>query len=643
MASIPLRSGYAYRRWKQGIDVELPKKANSRKTTDLRTIVLFEADANFGNKSVAKKVAERIEAYGGFAPEQYGSRRNHRAIDCALNKVLTMDILRQLKRTAVLCSNDLKSCYDRIAHIIASLSLQKHGVNPSEVVCMFTMVEELEHVIKTAYGTSDDTLKRPLWAVPMQGVYQGNGNGPVVWAVISSELLNIMRDEGFGTFFKSVISGDEIRLVGYAFVDDTDLIHTAKDGNNDPDEILSEAQDALTYWEGLIRATGGALSLKKSAYWLIHFKWKDSGGWEYATTDDVPGELQARDFDNQVRPLKRKEVTESFETLGVGFRPDGNQQAAFDLLKSKATKWADHVRVATFRNEEAGIALKRTVLKTLEYPLAALHLSPKQCDKLMSIILCAALPKAGYVKSFGRAQLYAPNSHFGGEFHTIRTTQLISHVETIVRQGPSASPTGQLLRASIENAKIEIGDGRSLFQRPYKEVHNLLTDSWIKSCWKEFEDHNVTVHEGTLNHQLQREDDKFLMIAFQQAGYDAATLRRLNRCRIFHRALLLSDVVTGNGRTLIAAVMDNNDRRQVMDGNVEWPYQGMLPDRDWATWRKALKKITNADASLRIFQPLGKWITPTPPQWACRITQRLERPMFGKMVFGKCFDIESNG
>ena len=62
----------------------------------------------------------------------------------------------------------------------------------------------------------------------MQGVYQGNGAGPIIWAVVSSPLLQILKEDGYGTFFQSSISRLPIRTVGFAFVDDTDLIQTAK-------------------------------------------------------------------------------------------------------------------------------------------------------------------------------------------------------------------------------------------------------------------------------------------------------------------------------------------------------------------------------------------------------------------------------
>ena len=55
--SIPLRSGYPYKEWRKGIDCTLVKKANSFRINKLRTIVLFEADFNFVNKTISRKLA----------------------------------------------------------------------------------------------------------------------------------------------------------------------------------------------------------------------------------------------------------------------------------------------------------------------------------------------------------------------------------------------------------------------------------------------------------------------------------------------------------------------------------------------------------------------------------------------------------
>jgi hypothetical protein len=90
--------------------------------------VLFEADFNFTNKAVGKKVGTRAEAHHGMAKEQGGSRKNHRAVKIGVNKCLTMDQLRQFKWLGILCSNNMKSCCDHIVHAVTSLCLQRQGI-----------------------------------------------------------------------------------------------------------------------------------------------------------------------------------------------------------------------------------------------------------------------------------------------------------------------------------------------------------------------------------------------------------------------------------------------------------------------------------------------------------------------------------
>ena len=50
-----------------------------------------EADFNFNNKILAKRMMTTAEKAGVLAPEQYGSRNKKNAIECALNKRLMFD------------------------------------------------------------------------------------------------------------------------------------------------------------------------------------------------------------------------------------------------------------------------------------------------------------------------------------------------------------------------------------------------------------------------------------------------------------------------------------------------------------------------------------------------------------------------
>jgi len=169
------------------------------------------------------KVAEATKS---LAPEQYGSRKRHKAIDLAINKALTFNILRQLKRAGAICSNDTKSCYDLIGHSQASLSMQRVGVPKNIINCLFTTLQEAIHKVRTGFGDSKAHYGGSVWLVPIHGIGQGNGAGPAIWAVVSTPLLNVLREKGYGCEVVCPLSSKFFRFVGYAFVDDTDVIQS---------------------------------------------------------------------------------------------------------------------------------------------------------------------------------------------------------------------------------------------------------------------------------------------------------------------------------------------------------------------------------------------------------------------------------
>jgi hypothetical protein len=107
----------------------------------------------------------------------------------------------------------------------------------------------------------------------MSGIGQGNGVAPTGWAVISTPVLEAMWKEGCMTVFKALISEDEIKFVGFAFVDDTDLLQTGNTMVDTFEDVAKYMQEGLDLWEGLIKAMGGALVPEKSYWYLLDFKW----------------------------------------------------------------------------------------------------------------------------------------------------------------------------------------------------------------------------------------------------------------------------------------------------------------------------------------------------------------------------------
>jgi hypothetical protein len=393
MTRIPVQKGYSPRRWRKCVDVMILKKAGLTQVDTLRTIVLFQADCNYAFKYIGREMMHNAEKHGLIAKEQYGSRKNHCSSDHALNKVLSNDLLRQLKQSGAICSNDAKTCYDLIGHTPASLSMQRLGVPQSFVVCMLETLQNMDHQVRTAYGDSDLAYGGSAQIIPMHGIGQGNGAGPAIWVAISTPLLNLLRSEGLGCKFTSPISKKEISFVGYAFVDDTDLIQTSNTLQS-TDELITEMQRSLNTWEGGLRATGGTIVPEKSHWYLVEFHW-NSGNWTYKSNRDAPGNLTVRDISGTTKVLKRLEPSEAATTLGVDIALDGNWSQQIKKMRAQSELWADQIRTGKLRRDEAWTALNSTLWKTLQYPLEATALTETECETIMCPAINQILPAMG--------------------------------------------------------------------------------------------------------------------------------------------------------------------------------------------------------------------------------------------------------
>jgi hypothetical protein len=164
---------------------------------------------------------EDCEAYEQLEWEQYGSHEGNNAIDQALNNVLSFDFIQQAQVDAAMCSNDSKICYDRIVHAIASILMQHHNFPASSCIYVFTTLQNLHHTVMAIYGDSKSGYGETLWAVPYYVVGQGNSTGPANWKVVSTPVLKMMKDKGFGFMYKANIQGKQLHFVVFRFVDDT--------------------------------------------------------------------------------------------------------------------------------------------------------------------------------------------------------------------------------------------------------------------------------------------------------------------------------------------------------------------------------------------------------------------------------------
>ncbi len=298
------------------------KKSGITQVDILWTIVLFQVDCNYTFKFIGWEMMCNADKYGLIAKEQYESRKKHCGTDHTLNKVLSSDLLRQLKQSGAICSNDAKSCYDLITHTPASLSMQGFGVTKSFIVCMLETLQNTNHQVWTAYGDSDLSYQGSAQIIPMNRIGQGNGVRPAIWVVVSMPLLSLLRSEGVGCTITAPISKKEIAFVGYAFVYDTDLILSSR--NHTPTEGVK-------------------------------------------VNSDAPGNISVHEISGSIKTLKRLKPGEAATLMEVDIAPDGNWEQQVKKMAAQSELLVDRIHSGKLRREEVCIALNSTLWETLQY------------------------------------------------------------------------------------------------------------------------------------------------------------------------------------------------------------------------------------------------------------------------------------
>jgi hypothetical protein len=125
-------------------------------------------------------------------------------------------------------------------------------------------------------------------------------------------------------------------------------------------------------------------------------------------------------------------------------------------MQKWAKNWSQQTKESTLKDHEAHTAMNITIMKKLEYPLVAVTLTRKHCDKIMSTLLTTSLSKAGYNRNFQCKALHGPLSLMGEGVYHIYATMVAKHAQEMTTEAPHDSPTDQLIRTSIEQANLEL-------------------------------------------------------------------------------------------------------------------------------------------------------------------------------------------
>ena len=606
---IPLEGNYSPKRHRSSTYLSIQKKKESSFALEQRFIAILDGEKNQQNKIMQKDAMNKALKYTEIATEQY-SRPGRNSLDHALNRRLVMDHRQYQRKPYAIGMSDLKGCYDRIIHNAAALALLRIGVSHKKIHSMFRSIQNMIHKVRTVFGDSEGTIggeedNDPRWENEPQGMLQGNAAGPVVWAVLSSIIFKILRKKGYSDEFCSCLSKQLFELVGFAYVDDCDLIQSG----DTPEEVKASMQNVMDEWADLMQVTGGALESKKSYWYLVDFEYA-RGKWRAIDPEIEEDTLTAKTPEGR-KELKRLSALIESEMLGIWMSPAGNRKIQLEKLKERARNWAVEIKRCNLSQEDIMHALQTTILKALQYPLLPHSFTKEECRSIMFQALKIALPKSGFSQRISSEIRHGPNGSLGIGIPDLYVYAGSAKITALVDHLWQDTPTGKLLKVCIEDFLLDSGFFGNINDLDFGILKKwACKHSWIYDCLKFMHEFDIDI---TIKHEElrpKREGDRAIMeVASKMQGIN---LKSINRVRMFQEIISIADITTADGKKIDDTFLQRAKVKESRN-NFLWPHKHRVTSEDFRQWNIMCKQLYILEGQLST--PLYNWISITQEEW----------------------------
>jgi hypothetical protein len=258
----------------------LEKKPGVRLIPKLRAILLKEADHNLHDGFVFGSLMLDHARENGLVPEEQLAEKAKTAEDGVWIKVLKADYARLRREALGIIAADAANCYDMVNHIILALLLRAIGIPFGPIISMLLSIKLMRYYLRTGFGESKRAMRPEDSTRRRHGLNQGSRAAPPCWTIISSMLVEIQRAQGHIATVITPITRVVSSIVGFLYVDDTDL-YILREEIVSAQDLLIAAQEATDDWCDGLFDTGGGAKPEKSVGHLFTIEWDDTGDWYY--------------------------------------------------------------------------------------------------------------------------------------------------------------------------------------------------------------------------------------------------------------------------------------------------------------------------------------------------------------------------
>ena len=502
--------------------------------------------------------------------------------------------------------NDASACYDRIVTRFALLCCRAHGVPEGPCKMTTEVLENVIHKIKTAYGISEEFYSNTQES-PIHGVGQGSQNGPSLWGVTSSITFRAADRLSKGLTYVNPCYDIPNRAISRSrkldgFIDDVtgwfnrmlQELRLQYPKLVLPDLPVSELalgmQQDATNWQTLLNISGGKLAVAKCLYYLGHWRWSKDGIPEMTPADHI-GHLITLHDDSGPIQIPHYDVNDAHLTLGVWKSPAGNLEKQFEHLLSKSQKWTASMRAAPLSKDEAFMSFSRIYIPSLRYGLGTCYFTPTDLLKIQRPAVNVILPKMGFNRHLPRAVVYGPRQMGALGLPSLIYEQGLQQVQFIGRHLRSpTSPLRPLFQiGGVEWFRVLCGYTECPLATPRLDTKHVELATWFRSLQAFLAKiaHSLDIPNLYIPRPLRAHDQAIMSLP--HFNFSTQELQNINRCRIFLRVSMLSEICTSDGTRLLPEIW-RGQLPTISFSRLLWPRQPRPSTFSWRHWRRFLQQ-----------------------------------------------------
>jgi hypothetical protein len=135
---------------------------------------------------------------------------------------------------------------------------------------MLHPIQQMKYFLRTTFGDLEAFFNSLDNGLAFQGSCQGNKGSPAFWLAVSAFLVYMLNRLGHVARIILAMSRLVLEVVGFLFVDDTDLMTVARTKSESPTQVMSRIQATINaWWHGCLCASGDALKHDKCPWCLV--------------------------------------------------------------------------------------------------------------------------------------------------------------------------------------------------------------------------------------------------------------------------------------------------------------------------------------------------------------------------------------